>query len=164
MTTTIYPTYPDFSKMDFVGEAPHYFTLEEITKAKSDHPHNLTRIILRTNEWIKQNVNVEVHKKQLEKIEEQEKKIEKLVEHRDSWRLSYANQEKIAHEGELEIAKLKESCKFYNKELSFVVDENEKLKEENEKLKEELKVLKEFELNRILDASMCEIDEPLLLL
>lgn len=42
--------------------------------------------------------------------------------------------------------------------------ENEKLKEENEKLKEELKVLKEFELNRILDASMCEIDEPLLLL
>jgi len=42
--------------------------------------------------------------------------------------------------------------------------ENEKLKEENEKLKEEylkqkheLEVLKEFELDRILDASMNEI-------
>ena len=136
MTTTIYPTYPDFSKVDYVGTPPPYYTLEEITKAKSDHPLNLNRIILMMNEWIKQNVNVEVHKKQLEKIEEQKKQIEKL----------------------------KESCKFYNKELSFVVEENEKLKEENEKLKEELKVLKEFELNRILDASMCEIDEPLLLL
>ena len=145
MTTTIYPTYPNFAKMDLVGVPPPYFTLQEITKAKSDHPLNLTRIILRTNEWIKQNIKIKKHVNFVEPVA--------------SWR-----QEKIALEGELEIAKLKESCKFYNKELSFVVEENEKLKEENEKLKEELKVLKDFELNRILDASMCEIDEPLLLL
>ena len=36
-------------------------------------------------------------------------------------------------------------------------DENERLLQENQKLKKELESLKQFELDRILDASMCEI-------
>ena len=50
--------------------------------------------------------------------EEHEEEVEKLVEHRDSWRLAYANQEKIAHEGELKIAKLKSIITSYENKIT----------------------------------------------
>ena len=50
--------------------------------------------------------------------EEHEEEVEKLVEHRDSWRLAYANQEKIAHEGEIEIAKLKSIITSYENKIT----------------------------------------------
>ena len=52
-------------------------------------------------------------------------------------------------------------------ELEYAMEEGERLFQENKELKQELESLKQFELDRILDASMCEImceiDEPLLL-
>jgi RNA-splicing ligase RtcB len=46
-----------------------------------------------------------------------------------------------------------------HKENPMIKRENQKLFQENQKLKKELDALKQLELDRILDASMCEIYE-----
>ena len=54
--------------------------------------------------------------------EEHEKEVEKLVEHRDSWRSAYAYQEKKTHEGQIEIAKLKSIISEYESKLTETID------------------------------------------
>ena len=53
-----------------------------------------------------------------------------------------------------EIEKKLNKCTIEKQEL---LQENERLLQENQKLKKELETLKQFELDRILDASMNEI-------
>ena len=47
--------------------------------------------------------------------------------------------------------------KILKQELEDAMKEGEKLFQEDQELKKELESLKQFELDRILDASMCEI-------
>ena len=47
--------------------------------------------------------------------------------------------------------------KILKQELEDAMKEGERLFQENQKLKKENDALKQFELDRILDASMCEI-------
>tara|TARA_R110001632_G_scaffold144071_1_gene260324 strand:- start:3 stop:584 length:582 start_codon:yes stop_codon:yes gene_type:complete len=50
--------------------------------------------------------------------EEHEEEVEKLVEHRDSWRSAYAYQEKKVDKAQLEIAKLKSIITSYENKIT----------------------------------------------
>ena len=101
-------TFPDYSKLDLIGLEPPCFTLEEVLRFKSAHPNNLSNLVLRTSEWIKQNMNEKDEQIKYLKSwnNDLRRKYDKVVKERDSWKFAYSNQEKIAEEADLEITKV----------------------------------------------------------
>ena len=101
-------TFPDYSVSNLIGLEPPCFTLEEVLRFKSAHPNNLSNLVLRTSEWIKQNMNDKDEQIKYLKSRDDDLRCryDKVVKERDTWKLAYSNQEKIAEEADLEITKV----------------------------------------------------------
>jgi len=88
-------------------------------------------------------------------ISAQEQEIKHLKEENE--KLLQENQEiKILRRHNIKLLDQCEKLRKRIKEKGYI-EENEKLLQEKQELKKELETLKQFELDRILDASMCEI-------
>lgn len=161
-------TFPDYSVTNLVGLEPPCFTLEEVVRFKSMHPNNLSNLVLRTSEWIKQNMKDKDEQIKYLKSRDDDLRCryDKVVKERDAWKLAYSNQEKIAEEADLEITKvtkLKSIISDYENKITRYLEKIDIQAATIISLKTEVDVLEQIIEEEIYTPVIeCELEEPVI--
>lgn len=116
------------------------------------HSRQYSELAIRRHEELKRAPKyVQDTSRENDRLKEENKKFKEKLEKQT---INYSHIS-ISHEKCMEtLYGEKEKLK---QELEYAMGEGEKLFQENQELKKELETLKQLELDRILDASMCEI-------